>query len=78
MPTVEIIDGIKINIYSNEHLPPHFHAIYGSHEAMIEIVSLEILKGKLPNNQLKKIKRWAVENKNALNIIFEQLNPNLK
>lgn len=59
MPTVEIIDGIKINIYSNEHLPPHFHAIYGSHEAMIEIVSLEILKGKLPNNQLKKNKKMG-------------------
>ncbi len=40
MPTIEIIDGIKINIYSNEHSPPHFHAIYGEYEAMIRIEDL--------------------------------------
>ncbi len=48
MPTIKIIDGIKINIYSNEHLPPHFHVIYGNYEALIQIKNLEIEKGKLP------------------------------
>ena len=77
MPTVEIIDGIKINIYSNEHPPPHFHVIYGGDEAMIGITSLEILKGSLPNKQFKKITKWAFVHQKALALIFEQLNPNL-
>ena len=77
MPTVEIVDGIKINIYSNEHPPPHFHAIYAGFEAMIEISTLEVLKGKLPSNQFRKIKKWANEHQNALVDIFKQLNPNL-
>jgi hypothetical protein len=77
MPTIKIIDGIKINIYSNEHMPPHFHVIYGNYEALIRIKDLEIEKGKLPNRQYRKVKKWATGYQNALNNIFEQFNPDL-
>ena len=77
MPTIEIVDGIKINIYSNEHPPPHFHAIYGEYEALIRISDLEIEKGKLPNKQYKKIRAWAGKYQDALDDIFKQLNPDL-
>ncbi len=77
MPTIEIVDGVKINIYPNEHPPAHFHAIYGEHEAMIRISDLEIEKGSLPNNQYRKIKQWAFDYRDALNEIFNQFNPDL-
>ncbi len=77
MPTIEIIDGIKINIYSNEHPPPHFHSIYGEYEALIRITDLEIEKGKLPNKQYKKVKKWASKHQSILGDIFKQLNPDL-
>ena len=51
MPTIELLDGIKINIYPNEHPLPHFHAIYAEYEALIRIDDLKIEKGKLPNKQ---------------------------
>ncbi|OQX79521.1 MAG: hypothetical protein B6D61_03405 [Bacteroidetes bacterium 4484_249] len=51
MPTIKIIDGIKVNIYTNEHPPPHFHIIYGEYEAVIQIADLEIEKGKFTNEQ---------------------------
>jgi len=41
LPTVHIIDSIKILIYYDDHLPPHFHAIYNEHEELIEINTLE-------------------------------------
>jgi hypothetical protein len=28
MPTVAIIEGVKIQFYPDEHLPPHFHAVF--------------------------------------------------
>ena len=77
MPTIELIDGIKINVYPNEHPPPHFHSIYGEFEAMIRITDLEIEKGDLPSRQYKKIKNWAQENQVALSNIFKQFNPDL-
>jgi len=36
MPTLHIINSIKIDVYSREHLPPHFHALYFKHEILIE------------------------------------------
>jgi hypothetical protein len=28
MPTVAIVDGVKIQFYFDEHPPPHFHAVF--------------------------------------------------
>jgi hypothetical protein len=77
MPTIKIIDSIKIDIYSREHPPPHFHAIYAEHEELIEIESLKTYIGKIPVTQRKKVTDWARINKDYLMDVFEQLNPRL-
>jgi len=77
MPTIKIIEGTKVDVYSREHPPPHFHALYAEHEELIEIETLETYAGKIPNNKRKKIVKWADENKLTLRENFKQLNPNL-
>ena len=77
MPTIKIIDSIKIDVYSREHPPPHVHAIYAEHEELIEIESLETYAGKLPSSQRKKVINWVFSNQNYLLGIFKQLNPRL-
>jgi hypothetical protein len=37
MPEVSRFYGIIVRFYYREHPPTHFHAIYGGHEALIEI-----------------------------------------
>ncbi len=37
MPTYFTFDGIKIDLYFDDHAPPHFHAIYAEYEELIEI-----------------------------------------
>ncbi len=37
MPTVAIVDGVKIVFYTNEHPPPHFHAKVAEHHAVFRI-----------------------------------------
>lgn len=66
MPTVYVIDSIKILIYFDDHLPPHFHAIYNEYEELIEIRTLETYRGKLPNKQRKRVIAWAKENQTLL------------
>lgn len=39
-------------MYYRDHRPPHFHAIYGGHEAQIVIETLEPLAGELPARAL--------------------------
>jgi hypothetical protein len=77
MPTIKTIDSIKIDIYSREHLPPHFHVIYAEYEELIEIDTLQTYAGKLPITQKRKVIEWAIERKDYLKGIFKQLNPRL-
>lgn len=77
MPTIKIIDSVKIDLYSREHLPPHFHAIYPEYEELIEIESLKSYIGNIPKVQRNKVTDWAKDNKEYLMGIFKQLNPRL-
>jgi hypothetical protein len=42
MPEVSRFFGIVIRMYFDEHLPPHFHAIYGEDEAQVGIGPIKI------------------------------------
>ncbi len=75
MPTVYLIDSIKINIYYDDHLPPHFHAIYNEYEELIIIRTLATLQGKLPGKQRKKVIKWAGDNQEFLIKKWNQFNP---
>jgi len=75
MPTIHIIDSIKIMIYYDDHLPPHFHAEYNEYEELIEIKTLQTYRGKLPNKQRKRVMKWARENQNFLLSKWNKFNP---
>lgn len=66
MPTVAMIDGIKILFYNDEHPPPHFHAAIAGYEAQISIETLEILEGRLRKAHHRKVKEWAQTRRQAL------------
>ena len=48
MPTVSTFFGIVIQMFWREHGPPHFHALYGEHEVVIDIRELQVSRGSLP------------------------------
>ncbi|MFW5887141.1 MAG: DUF4160 domain-containing protein [Bacteroidota bacterium] len=75
MPTVKIIDSVKIDLYSREHPPPHFHALYAEFEELIEIETLD--RGNLPITQRKKVIEWAKGKGDFLIENFKRLNPRL-
>ncbi len=52
MPTISEFFGILIRLYFNDHPPPHFHARYNEHEAVIEIETLNMMEGFLPRRAL--------------------------
>ena len=78
MPTIDYFDGISINIYYGEHVPPHVHALYNGFEALIEIESKDLYAGYLPAKQLKKVVRWLQENEDEALEIFYQFNEKLR
>jgi Domain of unknown function (DUF4160) len=78
MPIFNFFDGIKILLFANDHLPPHFHIYYAEYKAMMEIESLNIIRGELPTKQLNKVVEWAKPNQKNLLETFFQLNPSLR
>lgn len=59
MPKISEFFGIVIAMFYNDHNPPHFHAIYAEHKAIISIQDLAIIEGKIPPRALALVVEWA-------------------
>lgn len=66
MPELSRFYGIIIRMYFSDHPPPHFHAKYGEHEAVISISDLSILAGSLPGRALGLVVEWATLHQDEL------------
>ena len=52
MPTISVFYGIVIQMFWQDHAPPHFHALYAEHEALIELRNLRVMRGSLPRRAM--------------------------
>ena len=59
MPEICRFLGIVVRMQYGDHLPPHFHAVYGSAEAVYGIDSLTVLEGRLPPRVHGLVSEWA-------------------
>jgi len=53
--------GMIVQMYWNDHAPPHFHVRYSESRATIGIQSLRVLTGSLPRNAERLVLEWATE-----------------
>jgi hypothetical protein len=60
MPEITRFYGIVIKMYfmQKEHNLPHIHALYGNYMSAIDIKTMEVLEGDLPNKALDLVKEW--------------------
>ncbi|MGL5639508.1 MAG: DUF4160 domain-containing protein [Cetobacterium sp.] len=71
MPVICRFYGIIIKMYFNDHLPPHFHAMYGEYNGVFDLITLEMLEGDLPSRSIKLIQEWAAKYKIELMQMWE-------
>lgn len=62
MPTLKSLDGVKVEMFFHDHLPPHVHVSYNEYEELIEIRSLDTYEGELPRKQRKIAIEWMKAN----------------
>lgn len=77
MPVICRFYGIVIKVYFNDHIPPHFHALYGEYNGVFDIESFEMIEGDLPKRAKKLVQEWAAENKEELKCMWETKNFNM-
>jgi hypothetical protein len=66
MPTIAIFYGIAIQMYWRDHEPPHFHANYQGFEGLVAIESGRLIRGHLPPNAMRMVRRWVILRKREL------------
>lgn len=66
MPEICLFGGIRITMYYDDHNPPHFHAEYAGYKALIDIQRGCVIRGGLPDRQLKFVLAWSELHKDEL------------
>jgi hypothetical protein len=66
MPTISNFYGILIQMYWNDHAPPHFHVRYSGFKATVGIQSLTVLTGSVPRTAERLVLEWATEHQTEL------------
>jgi hypothetical protein len=72
MPEICRFFGIVIKIYFGDHAPPHFHAEYGEHQAVVDIRTLVVFGGYLPPRALGLVIEWASQHQAELLELWER------
>ena len=66
MPTISAFYGILIQMFWGDHSPPHFHALYAEYEVLININTLEVVRGSMPRRALALVLEWASQHRAEL------------
>ncbi|OGT96627.1 MAG: transcriptional regulator [Gammaproteobacteria bacterium RIFOXYB2_FULL_38_6] len=66
MPTISMFYGILIQMFWDDHAPPHFHVVYAEYKALIDIKTLEVIDGAMPRRALVLVLEWASEHRKEL------------
>ncbi|MFN2325340.1 MAG: DUF4160 domain-containing protein [Gemmatimonadales bacterium] len=59
MPEISRFYGLVIQMYAQEHSPPHFHVRCGKCTAAIRLAPIGLLAGQLPPKALAMAVEWA-------------------
>jgi hypothetical protein len=66
MPELSRFFGIVIGIFYREHGRPHFHAVYGEFEAVIDVETGTVISGELPKRALSLVSEWRSDHAGEL------------
>lgn len=66
MPTISTFFGVAIRMFFSDHPPPHFHAAYQHHRAVIAIETGAIIAGALPTAVHRLVRDWAARHRAEL------------
>ena len=66
MPTIAYFYGMLVEMFWNEHPPPHLHVSYQSDRAVVSIETGEVLEGKLPSGAERDVRAWTLRHQAEL------------
>jgi hypothetical protein len=72
MPTIAVIDGVRIMIFPYDHNPPHVHAFAADFRLKLTIGDGRILeaRGTMGPAVIRRLQRWVLEHREKLNPLW--------
>lgn len=66
MPTIANLRNCKIQVFADDHVPPHFHVYGPDTNCQIEIATLTVIRGTFDRSDLEDARVWAKDNMGLL------------
>ena len=74
MVTIHRIGRFKVQLYSDDHVPPHCHIVGPDFEAVVRISDLTILRGERHRRELGPALEWVGEHSAELIELWASMN----
>lgn len=75
MATLYTANRVKVSVYGDDHLPPHFHLRSVEAEALFLIADLSVYSGSVPASVKDNVWSWVEENRATIAGEWNRLNP---
>jgi hypothetical protein len=69
------VKGLRIEIYADEHPPPHFHVRAPGIDATFDILNCGLLRGTVPGRERRLIEWWHRRGRSLLIRTWNQTRP---
>jgi len=66
MPILSVFFGIIVRMWHDDHPPPHIHVEYQGFEALVQIQTGQVSKGKLPRKVAAIAQEWCLTHQQEL------------
>ena len=66
MPRISYFYGISIQMFFDDHRPPHIHAKYNEFKARFDIETGALLSGQLPLPAKRLVQDWIAQSSSEL------------
>ena len=74
MPVIARLNNAKIQMFADDHAPPHFHLFGPSSNALVAIGTLTVIRGRADVRDLAEAVAWARANRRILIREWSRLN----
>lgn len=74
MPVIARLNNAKIQMFADDHVPPHFHLFGPNSNAVLAIGTLTVIRGRADARDLTEALAWAGANRGVLIREWNRLN----
>lgn len=74
MPTLFKIGSLKVQMFADDHNPPHFHIVTPDFEALVRLSDLTVIAGSIDRRSYDAAIAWAKAHTKELEDEWQRLN----